>query len=74
MEWFDPIPIPDGVYVIRNKATGTVVDLKNGNTDNEAVIWGWFAFPDPVGEGLPRPLIQGFNISKQFYQIFRPIS
>jgi hypothetical protein len=45
MVWFDPIPIPDGVYVIRSKATDTVVDLSAGNSGNEAVIWGWFAVP-----------------------------
>lgn len=42
---FDPVPILDGVYVIRSKATGTVIDLSAGNSGNEAVIWSWFALP-----------------------------
>jgi hypothetical protein len=43
--WFDPIPIPDGVYVIRNKAAETVFDLGGGNSSNEAVIIGWYTVP-----------------------------
>jgi hypothetical protein len=42
---FDPVPILDGVYVIRSKATDTVIDLSGGNSGNEAVIWSWFAVP-----------------------------
>jgi hypothetical protein len=43
--WFDPIPIPDGVYVIRNKATNTVASLCGGNSGNETMIWGYHTVP-----------------------------
>ena len=37
---FDPAPILDGVYVVRNKRTNTVLDLAGGNPSDETQIQG----------------------------------
>jgi len=37
---FDPVPILDGVYVVRNKGTNTVLDLAGGNPSDETQIQG----------------------------------
>jgi hypothetical protein len=42
---FDPAPILNGVYVIRNKATDTVLDLAGANSSNETKIQSWTALP-----------------------------
>jgi hypothetical protein len=42
---FDPAPILDGVYVVRNKWTNTVLDLAGGNSSDETQIQGCRAVP-----------------------------
>jgi hypothetical protein len=44
--WVDPNPIPDGLYVIRNKAAKTVINLGGVNSSNGAEIRSRYTVPE----------------------------